>query len=330
MLAKILEILSTAMGPRLDSLYDLARQVWKTNISSVEQLERMGQQCPPPDLRYTWLQEPVRLEDPLGRYIPIPSEYSFGMMEVVIVERCKAGPGARKIAKGQYQISNARNSNQIISKSRFTGLIPGLQLRMAVFMYEVDTQTGRCPVLMCGSSNVIRQRGRGQDMVCLIHFVRATLSTRLTTKSDVCKIWFSPESKESERGKDTNSSENVGDTPVSDLRDQSDSEPRPRKRKFSADNMHHRQEPEDDMTLFKNIRLREKVGEGNKVLQNLKNRFSALNFDTIAKALQRCNGDINLTTTFLHEAISSYEASTNDMATFAETRKATLPMTNAA
>lgn len=32
---------------------------------------------PPPDLRYTWAQAPAILEDALGRYITIPSEYDW-------------------------------------------------------------------------------------------------------------------------------------------------------------------------------------------------------------------------------------------------------------
>ena len=35
----------------------------------------------PPDLRFTWVQAPVRLEDALGRVIPIPSEYDWDVRE---------------------------------------------------------------------------------------------------------------------------------------------------------------------------------------------------------------------------------------------------------
>ena len=36
-----------------------------------------------PDLRYTWFQEPVRFEDALGRVIPIPSGYNWGVSSLV-------------------------------------------------------------------------------------------------------------------------------------------------------------------------------------------------------------------------------------------------------
>jgi hypothetical protein len=32
---------------------------------------------PPPDLRHTWAQAPVKFEDALGRVIPVPSEYDW-------------------------------------------------------------------------------------------------------------------------------------------------------------------------------------------------------------------------------------------------------------
>ena len=32
---------------------------------------------PPPDLRHTWAQAPIKFEDALGRIIPIPSEHNW-------------------------------------------------------------------------------------------------------------------------------------------------------------------------------------------------------------------------------------------------------------
>ena len=154
MLTKVIEILSTTLEPRLQVLIDLTQKVWESNIQNTQILERNGRQCPPPDLGHTWLQAPVRLEDHLGRYIPIPSEYSFEMMEVAVLEKCKADPGARRLRLGQYEISNARDSNQVITKDRFTCFIPGSFLRMAILLYGIDVQADRCPVSICGSQMI--------------------------------------------------------------------------------------------------------------------------------------------------------------------------------
>ena len=41
---------------------------------------RDAKENPPlPCLRYTWVQAPVKLEDALGRIIPIPSEYDWAV-----------------------------------------------------------------------------------------------------------------------------------------------------------------------------------------------------------------------------------------------------------
>lgn len=162
MLAKVIDILSGAMEPRIELLIDLTRQVWDSNIRSTQILEKMALQGPPPDSRHTWLQDPIRLEDLFGRYITIPSDFSFEMMEAVILAKCKAGPSARKIRSRQYEISNSRNSNQLITKERFTGFIPGMYLRMAILIYGENIQTDRCPILTCGSRMLSDDCGGGK------------------------------------------------------------------------------------------------------------------------------------------------------------------------
>lgn len=57
-----------------------------------------------PDLRHTWFQEPVWLEDALGRILPIPSEYGYSTVEAVIRDRFQVGPGRQKVLDGEYEI----------------------------------------------------------------------------------------------------------------------------------------------------------------------------------------------------------------------------------
>lgn len=154
MLNQILHILSSALEPRIDLLVDMTRKVYKSNVQSTQSLEKMGSEVPPLDIKHTWLQDPVRLEDPFGRYIPIPSEYSFSMMEAVVIDRYKADPNARRIQLKQFEIFNPRNSDQAITEEQSTGFIPGMQLRMAVILYKINAQTDRCPIPTCGSSNL--------------------------------------------------------------------------------------------------------------------------------------------------------------------------------
>jgi hypothetical protein len=36
------------------------------------------------DLQYTWAQKPVKLEDALGRIIPVPSEYDWNASKIQV------------------------------------------------------------------------------------------------------------------------------------------------------------------------------------------------------------------------------------------------------
>ena len=70
-------------------------------------------------------------------------------------------PGARRIQLRQYEISNSRNSNQLITEDRFTGFIPGI-LRMAILLYDVDIRTDKCPIRTCGPGTLLDDQGGGK------------------------------------------------------------------------------------------------------------------------------------------------------------------------
>ncbi len=143
-------------------MLDLTNKVRTSNIQNTETLTRLETEIPSPDIRHIWLQDPVRLEDPLGRYLPIPSEYSYGMMKAVIREQFRTGPGARRVRSGDYEIANSRNCQQLISEDTFTGLIPGMQLRMAVLLDGLLLPTDGCPMPNCGSQRYTDCRGGGK------------------------------------------------------------------------------------------------------------------------------------------------------------------------
>lgn len=65
--------------PRLGMLVDLASKVWQSNMQIMSIVVKLQSSGPSPNLRYTWVQEPVRFEDAMGRLIPIPSEYNWAV-----------------------------------------------------------------------------------------------------------------------------------------------------------------------------------------------------------------------------------------------------------
>lgn len=61
------------------TLVKLAGKVWQSNLQIVALMVKLQSGSSSPELRYTWVQEPVRFEDALGRVIPVPSEYNWGV-----------------------------------------------------------------------------------------------------------------------------------------------------------------------------------------------------------------------------------------------------------
>lgn len=68
---------TTEISSQLKTLVDLASKVWQSNLQIITLMINFQTTSPSPDCRYTWVQEPVRFEDALGRVIPVPSEYNW-------------------------------------------------------------------------------------------------------------------------------------------------------------------------------------------------------------------------------------------------------------
>jgi hypothetical protein len=71
------ELVATQALPRLDSLLDLVRKVWESNMKMVNYLSNLHTASLPLDTTRTFFQEPLRLEDAFGRILPIPAEYGW-------------------------------------------------------------------------------------------------------------------------------------------------------------------------------------------------------------------------------------------------------------
>ena len=69
--------------PQIDLLLSLIGKVWTTNIKIIDMLIKLNDKISEPDTRHTYLQQPVRVEDGLGRLLIIPSEWDMGVSTVV-------------------------------------------------------------------------------------------------------------------------------------------------------------------------------------------------------------------------------------------------------
>lgn len=108
------------------------------------------------DVRWTHFQDPLRIEDALGGQFPVPSEYDFRMLQIIIKGRYSDGPIAQDVQSGDYELSYAFNSRLILSPDQ--PLRPGSHVIMGVFL---ESEASRCPNPECGSLELTPARGGG-------------------------------------------------------------------------------------------------------------------------------------------------------------------------
>lgn len=60
-------------------LVDLVGKIWTVNMQIMDILTMQQSDIVAPDTKHTWFQQPVRFEDALGRVLPVPSEYNWGV-----------------------------------------------------------------------------------------------------------------------------------------------------------------------------------------------------------------------------------------------------------
>lgn len=145
-----------------------------------------------PDLRFTWVQGPVRFKDALGRVLPVPSEYNWRVsniihrlqlgrtdfqcykkLEAIILEQFQDGLGHQKVRAGEYELFNSLDSSQIVDRSVEEPLTPGLAITMAIIIGQYQSRPlNQCPRPECRSTNVTQKEAGG-----IIWYIFYTLLT---------------------------------------------------------------------------------------------------------------------------------------------------------
>jgi hypothetical protein len=111
------------------------------------------------DVRWTYFQAPLQVEDALGERFPVPSEYDFSLLQQIIRHRFQDdGQVSALVREGDYELSYANNSNQVLSNGH--RLRPGSQLVMAVVIGKI-AQYDACPIPNCVSTEVKAVHGGG-------------------------------------------------------------------------------------------------------------------------------------------------------------------------
>jgi hypothetical protein len=111
------------------------------------------------DTRWTFFQAPLAIEDARGIKFPFPAEYDFRLLDAIIRDRFRNGPGASDVRDGNYELCKTkRRSEQITSTSR---LLPGTEITMAVIIPTSVAIDATCPISRCGSTEIAVFPGGG-------------------------------------------------------------------------------------------------------------------------------------------------------------------------
>lgn len=118
----------------------------------------------PPDIRWTFFQDPIIVEDALGRKFPLPSEYDYSLLDTIIKHKFQDGPGAVQVSAGHYEIMDAKNRLHILSVD--SQLRPGGTVTMAILVsgpWSTILTDECCPMPWCQSIETTKVLGGGRQ-----------------------------------------------------------------------------------------------------------------------------------------------------------------------
>ena len=107
------------------------------------------------DTRFTYFQTPVRVEDALGRVFPFSSECSIEALNAEIKARFKEGPGKTEVMAGDFELFNAKNTDQVLTISGRNPLLPGMSIHMAIILEKEFAEGDKCPMPHCASKTFL-------------------------------------------------------------------------------------------------------------------------------------------------------------------------------
>lgn len=91
----------------------------------------------------------------------MPSEYDFDLLEAVIRQRFKTGPGSVEVRAGDYEYFKTNNSTDVLSRN--TRLLPGSSITMAVIVNRPSLTDESYPMPRCDSTQTTECSGGGRN-----------------------------------------------------------------------------------------------------------------------------------------------------------------------
>lgn len=114
------------------------------------------------DTGFSYFQPPLKVEDAFGQTFPFPSELTYRELDAVLKSRFREKAVSQQVDAGEYEVSNAKNSGQIINVGAFDALPPGMSVVMAVILTSSPVDGDECPNQGCTSRQSVAADGGGR------------------------------------------------------------------------------------------------------------------------------------------------------------------------
>ncbi|MCJ1360023.1 MAG: hypothetical protein MMC33_010026 [Icmadophila ericetorum] len=150
-----------------------------TVIRKEDETRRAPQAASGPLYGEITFQDPVVLHDAMGRRIPIPSEYSLGLIQVVLCYYFQSGPGRDCVESRYYDLFYSDDKSRKLNAGDSTPLVPGSSIIMAIWVSQ--RMSGCCPKSSCPGGRIAAGAARGYTC-------------------ETCGIWFDAFDSTSEKG----------------------------------------------------------------------------------------------------------------------------------
>ncbi|KAF2138449.1 uncharacterized protein K452DRAFT_276837 [Aplosporella prunicola CBS 121167] len=162
MLTTLYQLVCGELSTSFKSLLNMVSTVCLTTQQIYSVVLEIKSSLSGPDTRWTFFQDPYQVEDALGFTFPIPSEYDFHLINVIIKARFRNGPGSEYVRLGMYELLQTRDTSQAISEGTF--LRPGTKIKMAIIIempyFGWMTATCLIPKNFSRRNTVVPGRGR--------------------------------------------------------------------------------------------------------------------------------------------------------------------------
>ena len=184
-----------------------------------------AQHTTPRGLGTHWAQQPVTLEDALGRLIPLPLELvdSWDMFNMILSKRFENHPGYQKVAKGEFAIEESLSGMEVHREWNWSQCFrPGQKVDMTMVFSAspyLDMAADCCPRCKTKISATVGSRAQWYVIGYLLRiFFDSADAISVNSTNSLCGMWIQRVIEEVAEDSDSDSmSDSLGKHPQEEI-----------------------------------------------------------------------------------------------------------------